>query len=181
MSGFGLKLLILLILWQPLLRRFTAKNAEVGPRDLYSTASQHNKSKISYQSLHHISSMNLKLEFELVKFRDIEVSQQNCSKSDYYGNTDKPCDKCNEGYSVAIGSNECIECSNVNLALLTFFIAAGLLLVFFIKILNMTVSQGTINGFIYYANVVWAYESFFLPKIDSSNGGYFLKLFSRMA
>ena len=165
MFGLGLKLLnILLILWQPLLRRFTAKNAEVGPHDLYNTASQHNNSKINCQSLHHISSMN---------------SKSDCSESGCYSNTesDKLCHKCIEGCSMAIGSNECIECSDVHLALITFFIAAGLLLVFFIKTLNMTVSQGTINGLIFYANVVWAYDSFFLPKIDSGSGAYFLKVF----
>ena len=62
--------------------------------------------------------------------------------------------------------------------LLVFFAAAGLLLVFFIKIFNMTVSQGTINGLIFYANVVWAYESFLLPKSYSSfDICYFLKVF----
>ena len=127
---------------------------------LYSTVSQQNKSKISYQPFNQILSM--KSESELVE--DLEGSQQNCSDSDD-NYTDKLCHKCKEGYSVAIGSNECMKCSNAYLVLFIFFIAAGLLLVFFIKILNMTVSQGTINRLIFYANVVWAYKSFFLPKL----------------
>ena len=75
MFGLGLKLLILLILWQPLLRRFTAKNAEVGPHDLYNTASQHNNSKINCQSLHHILSMNSKSESETAQSPVVTVTR----------------------------------------------------------------------------------------------------------
>ena len=47
--------------------------------------------------------------------------------------------------------------------LLIAFILAGFALVFFIKILNLTVSQGTINGLIFYANIVAANRSIFFP------------------
>jgi hypothetical protein len=174
MSGFEVKLITLLFLWQLLLNctaLFAAGNVDSEVGLLYSTESQRNKSKISYQSLDQISSL----------VESLEGSQQNCSESadnnHYYCNNDKLCHKCKEGYSMAIGSNGCIKCSNQHLMLLVLFVAAGLLLVFFIKVLNMTVSQGTINGLIFYANVVWAYESFFLPKINDKSDGYFLKVF----
>ena len=99
--------------------------------------------------------------------------------------TGKLCQKCKGNYSLAIGSNECIDnsrCSNIYLLLLIFFVAAGFLLVFFIKILNMTVSQGTINGLIFYANIVWAYQSIFFPDdshpaFDKEKYFIFLKVF----
>ena len=70
------------------------------------------------------------------------------------------CGSCKENYSLAIGSSHCIHCpNNNNLALLIFFAAAGILLVFFISALNLTVSQGLINGLIFYANIVWTYQS----------------------
>ena len=70
------------------------------------------------------------------------------------------CSKCRDGYSLAIGSSNCIPCNtNNNLALLTFFAFAGLLLVLFINVLNITVSQGMINGLIFYANIVWEHQS----------------------
>ena len=69
------------------------------------------------------------------------------------------CGGCKESYSLAIGSSNCIYCpNNNNVALLIFFAAAGLLLVFFISALNLTVTQGWINGLIFYANIVWAYQ-----------------------
>ena len=89
------------------------------------------------------------------------------------------CGACKPGFSLALGSNKCLLCSDSNnLALLIFFAAAGFLLVFFIKILNMTVSHGTINGLIFYANIVWAYESIFFPSDSVSLGRvWFLKIF----
>ena len=75
------------------------------------------------------------------------------------------CGRCESGFSLAIGSNNCLPCSDSNrLLLLFFFAAAGFLLVFFIKFLNMTVSQGTISGLIFYANIIWAYQSIFFPS-----------------
>ena len=72
------------------------------------------------------------------------------------------CGECQSEYSLALASNICLLCSdNVNLALLIFFAAAGILLVLFIEVLDMTVSQGTINGLIFYANIVWAYQNVF--------------------
>ena len=69
------------------------------------------------------------------------------------------CGGCKETYSLAIGSSRCIHCpNNNNLALLIFFAAAGFLLVFFISALNLTVTQGWINGLIFYANIIWAYQ-----------------------
>ena len=74
------------------------------------------------------------------------------------------CGGCKENFSLAIGSSHCIQCpNNNNLALLVFFAGAGIVLVFIIAALNLTVTQGTINGLIFYANIVWAYQSITFP------------------
>ena len=176
MYGFGL---LTLFLWQPLLITSMQTVLPIDGKEkvqaLYSNESHQNKSSISYQSFN--QSWLMKSETKL--FGDLERYQHNCSELDD-NDKDKFCHKCNKGYSTAIGSNECIDnktCPNIHLLLLIFFVAVGILLVSFIKILNMTVSQGTINGLIFYANVVWAYESFFLPRINSDSKGNFLKVF----
>ena len=72
------------------------------------------------------------------------------------------CGGCKQNYSLGIGSSHCIYCPNSNnLALITFFGASGILLVAFITVLNLTVTQGMINGLIFYANIVWTYQSIF--------------------
>ena len=92
------------------------------------------------------------------------------------------CGGCRESFSLAIGSSRCIPCSNNNnLALLIFFAAAGFLLVLFISIMNLTVSQGMINGLVFYANIVWAYQSIVLTQeynTDTISSGYwFFRIF----
>ena len=79
------------------------------------------------------------------------------------------CGACQPGLSLALGSSQCLRhCSNSYLALLLAFAIAGLALVFFIKVLNLTVAQGTINGLIFYANVIWANQTTFFPAGDTN-------------
>ena len=72
------------------------------------------------------------------------------------------CGACMVGFSLAIGSSRCIQCPNShNVALLLAFIAAGVFLVSFILVFNLTVTQGLINGLIFFANILWAYKILF--------------------
>ena len=84
------------------------------------------------------------------------------------------CGACTDNFSLAIGSSRCIECpSSHNVALLLFaFAAAGVFLVFFILALNLTVTQGLINGVIFYANIVWAYKIILFPSYTNEESNY---------
>ena len=64
------------------------------------------------------------------------------------------CGQCAEGHSLLLGSNKCAKCTNDFLSLIIIFAFAGIVLIAFITILNLTVSIGTINGLIFYANIV---------------------------
>ena len=50
------------------------------------------------------------------------------------------------------------------ICLFLFFIAAGIILVILILILNVTVTQGLINGPIFYANLLWTYKDILFPS-----------------
>ena len=55
------------------------------------------------------------------------------------------CSGCRKNYSLAVGSSHCIYCPrNNNLALL-FFVSSGFLLVLFVSILNLVVTQGMVS------------------------------------
>ena len=87
------------------------------------------------------------------------------------------CGSCQRGYSLAIGSSHCIYCpNNNNLGLFIFFAIAGFLLVITICVLNLTVTQGMINGLMFYANIVWAYQNAFFPHHPTGISA-FLKTF----
>ena len=75
------------------------------------------------------------------------------------------CGGCADGNSILLGTNECGHCPNNNfLSLLIVFIIAGILLVVLLIALNLTVSVGTINGLIFYANIVKIHETIFFPN-----------------
>ena len=78
------------------------------------------------------------------------------------------CGGCQSGLSLALGSAQCLRCSNAYLALLIPFALAGFALVFFIKLLNLTVAEGTLNGLIFYANVVRANQVAWIPEHDTN-------------
>ena len=81
-----------------------------------------------------------------------------------YNHSGTLCGGCQPGLSLALGSAQCLPCSNRYLALLIPFALAGPALVFFIKLLGLTISQGTINGLVFYANIVKANDYIFLPQ-----------------
>ena len=92
------------------------------------------------------------------------IKQLSDDQCDFH-RTGRLCGSCMENYSLAIGSSHCIHCSNdYNLALVIFFAAAGFLVVLFISAFNLTVTEGKMNGLIFYANVVWTYKSILFPN-----------------
>jgi predicted outer membrane repeat protein len=64
------------------------------------------------------------------------------------------CGKCEEGYSLTLGDGKCAKCSNTFLLLLLPLAVSGLFLVAVLFALNLTVTEGGINGMIFYANVI---------------------------
>ena len=72
------------------------------------------------------------------------------------------CGSCQSGFSIALGSSYCLaNCSDAYLALILPFAALGILLVIIILLLRLTVAIGTINGLIFYANIIAANRTIF--------------------
>ena len=76
------------------------------------------------------------------------------------------CGSCTEGYSLLMGSNKCGHCHNnyMMIAWIALFAVMGVLLVVLLIALNLTVSVGTLNGLLFYANIVKLYEPVFSRK-----------------
>jgi len=64
------------------------------------------------------------------------------------------CGQCSHGLSTVFGSSDCKECSNIYLLIIIPVMIAGILLVILLFLLNLTVVDGMINGFISYVNIV---------------------------
>ena len=74
------------------------------------------------------------------------------------------CGQCQSHLSIMLGSNRCGTCSNWYLFLLPVFALAGIVLVAVLMFLNLSVSVGTINGLLFYVNMVKLNEAFFFPN-----------------
>ena len=76
------------------------------------------------------------------------------------------CGSCRDGYSLLMGSNKCGHCNNdyMIIAWIALFAVMGILLVVVLIALNLTVSVGTLNGLLFYANIVKLYGPVFSRK-----------------
>ena len=80
------------------------------------------------------------------------------------------CGSCRAGYSAVLGSRRCKQCSNWYILLFPVFFAIGIIAIFFIKNLNITITAGFINGAIFYSNIVSLYGSTLVPGSTLING-----------
>ena len=74
------------------------------------------------------------------------------------------CGGCKPGYSMTLGTNECKQCSNIYLFLSIPLGLAGILLVIFLSLTDITVTAGTINGLLFFANIVGENQATFFVK-----------------
>ena len=79
------------------------------------------------------------------------------------------CGVCQSGYSVSFGSSHCIKCGKywfiMLLGLIVLAIIAGIALVGILLFLNITVAIGTINGILFYANIINGNSSIFFNDL----------------
>ena len=77
------------------------------------------------------------------------------------------CGVCRAGHTLSLGSSRCIPCADewprYLAAILIVAPLLGIGLVAVMLILNLTVSKGTLNGIIFYANIINANSSTFFP------------------
>ena len=85
-----------------------------------------------------------------------------------YDRTGLLCGGCQPGLSLALGSSHCLQCSNAYLSLLVGFALAGIALVILLLVCKLTVAVGTINGLIFYANIIIVNQSVYFPSGDTN-------------
>ena len=66
----------------------------------------------------------------------------------------RACGACDDGYGKLFGSNFCRKCNNIWLVTILLYGILGIVLVLIIHLLKLTVTIGTINGLIFFCNVM---------------------------
>ena len=75
---------------------------------------------------------------------------------------------CGHCLSAVFGSSRCKQCSNIYLLIIIPIAIAGIVLVILLFVLNLTVTKGTINTFIFYVNIINTNYSTLLSNCYSS-------------
>jgi len=78
------------------------------------------------------------------------------------------CGRCKDGYSNVFGLQACEKCSNYYILTIFIYITAGILLVWVIHVLDLTVTHGTINGLIFYAQMTAITNNIFSSDPDKN-------------
>ena len=86
------------------------------------------------------------------------------------------CGQCQQGLSTVFGSSHCKHCSSIYLLLIIPITIAGLVLVLLLFFLNLTVTDGTINAFILYVNIISINSATFFSDYHSTLAYTFVSL-----
>ena len=114
--------------------------------------------------LTHMHCPNAYCKLQQVEF-ELDTPDAQCA-SDHSGIL---CGGCKDGFALMLGSSRCRQCDNKYLALLLTFVAAGLLLVLLLGRVDITVASGTMNGVLFYTNVVKASRDAFISSFISKH------------
>ena len=106
--------------------------------------------------------------FDYCTSEEMYLAVDDSDKQCNYNRSGLLCGRCSENLSLALGSSRCLQCSNSYLSLLAAFAFAGIALVLLLLVLRLTVAAGTINGLVFYANIVGVNSTvFFQPQITT--------------
>ena len=85
------------------------------------------------------------------------------------------CGQCQGNLSITFGTSQCASCSNYYLLLIIVFIVIGVLLVVVLFISKFTISNGTLNAIVLYANLIRISDTIFFR--NKSGYSSFLSVF----
>ena len=107
----------------------------------------------------------------------LDISPYNQQEQCNFDRTGVLCGACRPGLSHVLGTSQCLKCPNTYLLLLPLFALAGVLLVVMLLKCNFTVSTGTINGLIFYVNIIQVNHPIFFPAKGVTFLSYMLSIF----
>ena len=86
-----------------------------------------------------------------------------------YNRTGLLCGQCRQGFQLSTATPRCLQClkSSIGLYIAGYILGgiSGIVMVLLFLMLNVTVVQGTLNGLIFYANIILMCRSSFFPSI----------------
>ena len=134
------------------------------PANSWISATTHNNSYTYYVSLH------CPFHYCLPHSSHLNFSTPNSQCQ--FSRSGLLCGHCQQGLSTVFGSSHCQHCSNVYISLTIVIAIAGIVLVFLMFLLNLTVVDGTTNAFIFYVNMISMNSTIVFPNLDRFTPAY---------
>ena len=119
---------------------------------------------IVLNTTHHEVIVHVHCPFDYCKPKPVQLKLQYPDEQCALHRSNVLCGKCQHNFSNILGSSNCKQCSNLWILSMIPFACAGVAITVFLMLLNLTVSVGSINGLIFYANVVRANQAVFFPN-----------------
>ena len=102
------------------------------------------------------------LDYCMIEAVNVTLSNPNVQCD--YNRNDTLCGHCLKNYSLVLGSLHCLSCDNRYMALILPFALGGIILVTVTLLFRLTVAVGTLNGLLFYANIIQANYQAFFPR-----------------
>ena len=118
---------------------------------------------VGYDDQSHGLILNPLCPFDYCVSRAVNFSLNNTYMQCAHNRSGLLCGACEKGYSRVLGTSHCKQCTNRHLILLIPFALMGVALVFLLLVCKLTVATGTLSGLVFYANIVGANRTIFLP------------------
>ena len=99
---------------------------------------------------------------------DLSTSNSQC----HFNRSGLLCGHCQQGLSTMFGSLNCQQCANVYLLLIIPIAITGVIFVFLLFPLNLTITDGTINAFILYVNIISINSPIFFTETNEFTLAY---------
>ena len=106
--------------------------------------------------------------FDYCHTRDLNFKINESDFQCKYNRSGLLCGECQQGLSLVFGTSKCRVCSNHYLSVVIVFAFAGVVLVILLLSLKLTVSVGTINGLIFYANIIAVNKEYFFQSGETN-------------
>ena len=116
---------------------------------------------------HNCTIAHIGCPFDYCQKSDVKFALNESNLQCNYNRSGILCGQCIQGLSLMIGSNRCANCTDttlISVSVIIIAVVAGVLLVILLMILNLTVSVGSVNGLLFYANLVKLNESVFFAN-----------------
>ena len=128
------------------------------------TVTQSPNSWIFYSGSLHTYRLSKNCPFQYCYPRSTKLQLNNPDLQCQFSRSGILCGQCQQSLSTIFGSSDCQQCTNVYLLLIIPIAVSGILLVIVMFVLNLTVSEGTINPFILYFNILNIHNNPLFPS-----------------